>query len=147
METTLTLKCYSSASNKCTVSWEDDEARYHIWVDVDGNLENTIYKNPISGIEPRDPEYFQTRQLDPCAKCHTEIIRRAFRLATPGKVAWAISTRVRLEEEAVVQAKTDRAEKIRKGFITWIGNQGVDASTIAATSEDRLISLKNLLNY
>ena len=151
MEITLTLRCKSAISGRCLVSWVDPShgkpGQFHIWIDSDGKLENTLYKNPLSGIEPRDPDYWPTRHLDANAACHSAIINRVRRLASAKNLAWAISTRVRLDEEAVVQAKTDRAEKIRKGFTIWIGNQGVDASTIAATSEDRLISLQNLLRY
>ncbi len=69
------------------ISWDDGEARYHVWVnlstkevraDVTRQKNPTIYKNSLVS-DRRQPGYFTTRFLDATSKGNAEIIARLWK--------------------------------------------------------------------
>lgn len=77
--------------NSVTADWRTEKARFHVWINRDGNgqwiIEETIYKNPPVSADgkPRkstEPGYFETRTLDLTAKAHAAAFARIKELAT-----------------------------------------------------------------
>lgn len=55
--------------------WESDGARFHVWIDVNGDLINgTIYKNPPRHTPYEGEGWFNTRHLDANAKSNIPLV-------------------------------------------------------------------------
>ncbi|MEQ8450619.1 MAG: hypothetical protein RIB97_13120 [Nitratireductor sp.] len=101
---------------RAAVAWEDGGARYHVWLDDNGKLDGPIYKNSLCGRG--NPDWFDTRKLDPTAKSNAATMRAVHDFISDGSAIEAAKAayteRQRLEVE---EANRSAAERMRTALL------------------------------
>jgi hypothetical protein len=89
------------------IGWNFEGARYHVWVDRHtlklNDPKGPLYKNPLRGIEPRSPGYFDTRKLNPIKPRNMKMIATARDYAIEHKL---------LDKALAEEAEKERARDI-----------------------------------
>lgn len=109
--------------------WNADGARFHTWFNPctmaraggyghTKNGQSVIYKNPPLGVKTKDPEHFETRQLDPEKPRNVEILAHVFaEIDRLGLVAAAYQA----EREKRAAADRENEERYRQARIRCAG--------------------------
>lgn len=137
------------------VEWTDGPARYHVWVNGDGKIEDVLHKNAVAKpriaadpAQPYDryknskpnPEYFEHRGLDLTAKKHTETRAEIVAMITPEALAIAVD--IAREEEQAKEAERIRiARTVRKAHLTEQADKLLTDGRIRAANIVRAIVL------
>ncbi|OHV24924.1 hypothetical protein EOS93_25300 [Rhizobium sp. RMa-01] len=100
-------------------TWEEGDFRFHVWLDVNGELVNgTLYKNPPISIPFEAEGWFETRYLDAHNKTNSPIIAEVKkRIADRGLIE-----RARLDKQAAdymrqVEREAREIRNYREAFI------------------------------
>lgn len=140
--TTKTLVCtqggYGFDHANFLVSWQDATARYHVWVQNDGTVDNVLYKNSIVDQytipDPTNPfarvynaDWFPCRKLDLDAVAHrgTKIEIHGMVNSDTLRNAYDAAAAVHAEKER--QAEQARVAAYREAVVAevaWLQHEG-----------------------
>lgn len=87
--------------------WADNSARYHVWINRPNGvwtIDETLYKNPPTGVSYGALGYFGTRRLDLTAKANAAVADRLAELVIPEKLD-SMASEWRTEEDRRISAE------------------------------------------
>lgn len=110
------LEVEHHSASSYSVACEQGGFRYHIWVDGDRKLAETLYKNPLHGVAISDPAYFRTRKLSPTSDFGGKLIAEMMKgVAADNLFDKADQKAAALaEEERLANAEAARVRRIKE---------------------------------
>jgi len=96
------------------VQWEKGASRYHVWINErkgKAELIETLFKNPLEGIERGKPGHFDTRRLQPFNDANRRDVEYALKVAD---IERAKSEYIFKEKREQDQREQDRKDRVAR---------------------------------
>ncbi|MBS3648788.1 hypothetical protein KEU06_09240 [Pseudaminobacter sp. 19-2017] len=156
----ITIKCdsfgYTFEHARFTANWTEGDARFHVWINSDGEVEETIHKNSIAdmwmdtpdGRRVHNPAYYPHRTLDLTAKKNQPIREAILELIKDGEVLRSLHAAAKQKKDDEEAAKQSAyAEKMRNALLTEGATLGDEfASLVKSLSEEQLHTLAKIVH-